>query len=370
MNSLPKTMTAGKDDMGTDVGFSVPFTTVFSAKKLVSFSRAMAVMVKAQLSLVRAFDTLMDQMDGEEQKILTDIKRSVEKGKGLAESLEQYPDIFSSSYIYLVKVGEETGRLPEMLERIADSLEKKQQLRQKVQSAMMYPGLVFTVSVGAFLFLLTVVVPSFSQLYADFEADMPYMTSLVLDISRFFTEYIWYLLIGSGVLVLGSWSVLNTSTGKYYGDRLLLKIPLLGSLLLKNITADYSQTLGTLLKNGVPLTESLSLVEKTQSNSVFVQATQKFKKAVRRGESLASAVKSCGVFPKMAEEMIAVGEETAELDDLLLYVADNYTREVDIKVESLTSILEPLLIVFLGILVGSIIISLYLPIFDLMNVVQ
>lgn len=342
-----------------------------SHKALMQFTRNFSVMIGARLSLVKALDTARAQTDDERlSSVLKDVAQDVRAGRSLSAGLQAHRDVFGRLYVHLVRVGERAGILSQMLRQLAHYLQRRHELRRKVRLAFVYPGLILTVAIGATTFLLTVIVPTFAELFAEFEAELPGPTQWVLGLSETLTSHYLLLIGGTVALVFGMRAVLRTDPGTRLWDTIRLQAPLFGSLYLKTVTARMCRTLGTLLENGVALDEALTVQIEAADNVHVEAALQEMIQAVRRGDSLAAPVARADLFPEMIVQMIRVGEETAELGPMLLEAADHYEEEVRDTADTLTSILEPVLIVVIGILLGGILISLYLPMFDLMDVVQ
>ncbi|MGF1671541.1 MAG: type II secretion system F family protein [Balneolaceae bacterium] len=338
-------------------------------KTVIDFTRGFAVMLKARLSLVQALDTAIQQETNIKfKKILKSIVHKVKGGHSLSASLTGYPGVFDSFYIHLVEVGEMAGILDEVLLRLADFMSKRYTLRKKIKLALLYPGMVLGVAAGAILFLLLVIVPTFADMYRDFNAELPELTQFVLSASNWFSENFLLLTVATGMMFFGGTYLLRKQNVRYLFDQFILKVPLIGTLLQSNMIIRFCQTLGTLLKSGITMTDSLSIISKASGNLLVKRATEDILRAVKKGGSLGKAVKRSRIFPPIVLQMITVGEETAELDRMLLHVSDHFSEEVDLKVDSLTSILEPLLIIILGLIIGFLIVAMYLPMFELMNV--
>ncbi|MEX2345032.1 MAG: type II secretion system F family protein [Balneolaceae bacterium] len=342
-----------------------------SEKTVIDFTRSMAVMIKARIPLVKVLDTSIGQTENKRfRQILEDVRKKVKSGNGLAKSLSSHTGVFNELYIHLIDIGEMAGILDEILFRLAGYMEKRHSLKQKVRMAMVYPSMVMAVAAGATLFLLLFIVPTFAEMYNDFDAELPGPTQFVLSVSNFFTNnflYIVFLIMGS-IIGIRAWT--NSTGGRYFIDRLKLDIPLIGSFYQKTIMTRFCQTLGTLLASGITLVDALNIIRKASGNVLVSEATEEMLRSVKKGGSLTKSLERSRVFPGMVIQMVTVGEETAELDEMLLHIASLYDEEVDTAVEGLTSIIEPVLIVVLGVLLGGIIISMYLPIFELMNVIQ
>ncbi len=342
-----------------------------SEKSVIDFTRGLAVMMKASIPLVKALDTAIDQTENTRlEGVLKQVRKDVKGGNSLAKSLSKHEDIFDGLYIHLVKVGELAGILDEILFRLSSYMEKRYSLKQKIRMAMVYPSLVMMVAVCAVLFMLLFIVPTFAEMYHSFDAELPAPTRFILALSQGLTGYSIYIILGLTVSIVAFRSYLKTSRGRYQMDRLKLSVPFFGTLYQKMLMTRFCQTLGTLLKSGITLIDSLEIICKASGNVLVTGATKKMMRSVKKGGSLTKSLRRSRVFPGMVIQMVTVGEETAELDVMLLHIAELYDEEVDIAVEGLTSIIEPVLIVVLGILLGGIIIAMYLPIFELMNVIK
>lgn len=341
-----------------------------SEKTVTDFTRSMAVMIKARVPLVRALDTSISQSENTRfRRVLEEVRKSVKSGNSMARSLSRHTDLFDELYIHLVEVGEAAGILDEVLLRLSGYMEKRSGLKQKVRMAMVYPALVLTVATGAMLFLLLLIVPTFAEMYNDFDAELPGPTQWVLALSQGLTDYFLYIVLSLPILGFGIHNWIQHPTGRYFVDGLKLRIPFFGALYRKTIMTRFCQTLGTLLKSGITLVDALGIIRKASGNVLVAEATEEMLRSVKKGGSLTKSLERSRVFPGMVVQMVTVGEETAELDEMLLHIASLYEEEVDTAVEGLTSIIEPVLIVILGILLGGIVIAMYLPIFELMNVI-
>lgn len=360
-----------KSNQSDSSSFQIELWNRISEKEVVDFTRGLAVMIKANVPLVKALDTSIDQTDNNRFKeILMQIRKDVKGGKSLAKSLAKHDNIFDGLYIHLVEVGELAGILDEILFRLSGYMEKRYSLKQKVRMALVYPSIVVAVAMCAILFLLLFIVPTFAEMYSDFNAELPGPTQFVLSVSQGLTDYFLYIAVGVIGLIFGTRSFMQQPKGRYMADRIKLRIPFFGGIFQKTLMTRFCQTLGTLLKSGVTLVDALTIIGKASGNMIITDATQEMVRSVKKGGSLTKSLKKFKVFPGMVVQMISVGEETSELDDTLLHIAELYDEEVDLAVESLTSIIEPILIVVLGVVLGGIVIAMYLPIFELMNLIQ
>lgn len=340
------------------------------SRALVDFTRSFAVMLRARLSLVQSLTTAAAQCRHPGlQRVLDAVVSEVQGGKSLSESLSRHGRVFNKLYVHLTRVGEMAGVLDQVMLRLAAHLEKTAALKRKIRFAMFYPGLIMTVAVGAIFFFLIVIVPTFAEMYADFNQQLPGPTQVVLRLSQMLTEYAVWMVLGLGGVAFGIGMALRTPQGQRAWDRAKLRVPLLGSLLQKGLTARFCRTLGTLLSSGVSLVDALGILANASGNRYVEEVMGNVLGRVRRGSSLYAPLKNAGFFPDMVVQLIAVGEQTAELDAMLLHAAQHYEQELDALLDGLTAIIEPVLIVAIGVMLGSILVSLYLPMFELMQAV-
>lgn len=356
-----------KDDRRNRVflpGMGVP------QKAVDEFTRSFAVMIHARLSITQALANVITQCKQHRLKrTLEDILNNVQRGRSLSESLSMHPSVFSALYIHLTAVGEVAGILDQTLIRLAGYLEKTTTLKRKIKLAMLYPGIITFVALGASVFMLTAIVPTFSELFVEFGADLPGPTRFVMRLSALFSAYFWVFILLIVSICFG-WVLFKSSNrGAFFWDLVRLKMPLVGGLYHKNLIAGFCRTLGTLLVSGIPLVDALEITSKVGGNRVMEQEITRIQGRVRRGRSLNQLMEKGGLFPDMVVQMIAVGEQTAELDGMLIHVADYYEKEVEAYVETIMSIIEPIFIVMIGLLLGGMLVALYLPMFDLITVV-
>src|SRR5579863_6410678 len=350
--------------------FAVPtFGTGVDAKELAIFTRQFSVMIDAGLPLVQCLEILSGQQENKTfQKILAGVRSSVEGGSMLSSSMKQYEKVFDPLYYNMVEAGETGGILDTILQRLSSYIEKNVKLKRAVKSAMIYPISVLGIAAGVVTLLLWKVVPIFVTLFAGMGADLPLPTRIVIAV-RNFVGSIWGLLIVvflvAGGIAIKIWY--GKPQGRMALDTLLLKLPVLGMLLRKIGVARFTRTLGTLISSGVLILEALDITAKTSGNAVIELAIQKTRKAVEAGRSLVDPLKETEVFPGMVTQMIAVGEQTGAMDAMLQKIADFYEDEVDAAVKDLLTLMEPIIILFLGIVVGGIVISMYLPMFTLIG---
>lgn len=337
-------------------------------KDLAIFSRQFATMVNAGLSLVRTLSILEQQSSNKRLKqIVAQVRVDVEAGRPLSDSMGRHPKAFSSLYVNMVKAGETGGVLDEVLERVANYLEKEQALRSKVRSAMVYPILLTCAAMGGLFFMTIVILPQFENLFREIGGggQLPLPTQIAMATSVAIRRY-WYAIFaffGVGGYVLRRY--LQTPGGRARYDRFKLKMPVIGELNRKIVVARFTRTLGTLIASGVPIMQSLEVVAKAIDNTVIGDAVDAVRASIREGQTIAIPLQFSGVFPPMVVQMAKVGEETGALEQMLEKVADFYDVEVETMVSSLTSLLEPILIIVMGVIVGAMVISLYLPIFQL-----
>jgi type IV pilus assembly protein PilC len=335
-------------------------------KELVIFSRQFATMIDAGLPLVQCLDILSSQQENPEfKKVLFDVKSSVEGGSTFADALKKHPKVFDDLYVNLIAAGEVGGILDTILNRLSGFLEKNEKLKAKIKSAMTYPASVILIACLVVTGLLIWVVPVFEEMFEGFGQALPAPTQIVVNMSEFL-QHQWYVLIGVIVAVfVGIKWAYKTKKGRWYLDKLILKTPIFGDLIRKTAVARFTRTLGTMMSSGVPILEGLEIVSKTAGNVVIEDAVMRARTSLSQGKTLADPLMETNVFPGMVTQMIAVGEATGALDAMLSKIADFYEDEVDVAVEALTSIIEPMLMAFLGIVVGGLVIALYLPIFQI-----
>ncbi len=342
-----------------------------STKDLAVFTRQFATMINSGLPLVQCLDILGAQAEKEHhKKIIHTVMKDVESGSTLADALAKHREVYSDLYVNMVDAGEAGGVLDVILSRLATYLEKMDALKRKIRSAMMYPAVVFFVTIAATTFMLVFIIPTFAKLYADYGGQLPMPTRVVMGISNIVRNQ-WYLLAGGMfALFYGIGKYYKTKNGKKKIDKFLLSVPVLGPVLLKASVARFTRTLGTLVSSGVPILEGLEITARAAGNAVVKEAVMKTKSSISTGQTIAEPLRQSEVFPPMVVQMISVGEETGALDAMLSKVADFYDDEVDTAVESLTSVIEPIMIVVMGGVVGAMVVAMYLPIFKLVTVMM
>ena len=335
------------------------------------FSRQLATMMTAGIPLVQSFDIVgAGHENPAMQKLILAIKADVEGGTTLADALAKHPLYFDDLFVSLVAAGEQAGALENLLDKIATYKEKTEAIKKKIKKALFYPAAVVVVAVVVTAILLIYVIPEFESLFQGFGADLPAFTRFVIDISNFVQRTGWLLLIGTVGAVIGFLEAKKRNRGvQHFVDRAMLKLPIIGSILNKSAIARYARTLSTTFAAGVPLVEALSSVAGATGNIVYETAVNRMRDEVATGQRLQRAMENTDLFPNMVNQMIAVGEESGSLDAMASKVADFYEEEVDNAVDSMSSLLEPLIMAVLGVLVGGLVIAMYLPIFKMGAVV-
>jgi type IV pilus assembly protein PilC len=341
-------------------------------RDLVVFTRQFATMIDAGLPLVQCLDIQAEQQENKYfGESLARVKADVEQGSTFAESLGRHPRLFDELYVNLVTAGEVGGVLDTILNRLATYLEKADTLKRKVKSAMVYPITVLTVAIGVLVLLLVKVIPVFEKMFKDFGGELPAPTQMVINFSHAMQHLLPFIIAGLiGLYVAWNQARQRSPSFRYQTDAIFLKVPVFGPLLKKVAVARFSRTFSTMLSSGVPILDALDICARTAGNKVIEAGLQKTRVAISEGKTIAEPLKAVGVFPGMVVQMIAVGEQTGAMDSMLAKLADFYDDEVDNAVSALTSMLEPLLMVFLGGTVGTILIAMYLPIFKIADAVK
>ncbi len=339
-----------------------------SSKLLCTFTRQLSTLQDAGLPVLRSLRILEHQMKpGVLKNALIDVVEDVESGSTLSEAFGKHPKCFDRLYVNMVKAGEAGGALEVILKRLADFKEKSQALKRKITGAMVYPVVVILVAVSILCFIMLFIIPKFEKIFKDFNMELPAVTKALMATSNWFADY-WYML---PLFPLVFWLMLKLirmhKTGNYALDRLYLWIPIIGPLIEKVIVARTMRTLGTLVSSGVPILEALAIVRETANNAVFERMYQRVYESIREGDTLAQPLKESRLVDDMVINMVDVGEETGDLDTMLYKIADVYDEEVDVLVESLISLLEPIMIVVLGLIIGFIVIALFLPLIKLLE---
>jgi len=339
-----------------------------SLRELTVFTRQFATMVNAGLSMVRTLSILEEQSESTKlKKLIGEVRSDVEQGMTLSDAFGKHPQTFSSLMINMVRAGEVGGVLDEVLNRIAGFYEKDMALRQKVRAAVTYPVAIFIFSIGIIMFLVFFILPQFIGFFEGLDLTLPWPTRVLIVFTRTMTTY-WYIIFGLlAVMLYGLRMYIRTPTGRLSFDRFKLRIPIFGPLVRKVTISRFSRTLGTLISSGVPIMQALEVVAKAVDNTVVSGAIDNVRASIREGESVALPLQASGLFPPMVVQMTAVGEETGTLDAMLTKVADFYDGEVETTLSQLTSIIEPLLILFLGFVVGFIVLAFYMPLYQIIT---
>ena len=360
-----------KDDAGLQKEMKLPFTGKPKLKDIAVFSRQFATMINSGLSLLRALYILADQTENKQLAGVVDqVRQDVERGASLSQALGRHPKVFNRLYVAMVRAGETGGVLDSVLLQLASVIEKQVELRRKIKSAMTYPVVVFCVCILIVAAMLLFIVPTFKGIYAQLGGTLPVLTRVLISISTVFKKFfpIFIVLGGIGFWLFRRW--IHTEKGRAVWDRVMLKTPVFGKLVHKTALTRFSSTLGVLMRSGVPILEALEITSDTVSNDVLALAVKDVQAGVKVGESMAKPLAQHKVFPPMVTQMIAVGEETGAVDTMLDKIGEFYSQEVEATVNALTSLLEPMLIVFLGACVGGMVIALYMPMFNIIKLIK
>ncbi len=352
--------------------FNIPllFKNKVKIDDLVVFSRQLATMVDAGIPLVGALDILGEQIENKEfGSVIIKMRNDIETGSSLSDALSKHKEIFTPLFINMVKAGESSGMLDEILDRVATYLEKTSSLQKKIKSALMYPAVVSTMALGITLLLLLKVIPVFKNIFAGFGAELPKPTLVLIWISDTLQKYFFLVVVIVAAILFFIRRYIKTEKGSLIFDSFKLKMPVFGILFKKVAISKFTRTLSTLIKSGVPILASLEIVGKTAGNRAVEIAVDSVRTSVREGENIAEPLTKSKIFPPMVVRMVAVGEKAGELEKMLSKIADFYDEQVDAAVSGLTSLIEPLIIAFLGIVIGSIVICMFLPIFKITSVI-
>jgi type IV pilus assembly protein PilC len=337
-------------------------------RDIVIFTRQFSTMINSGLPLVQALDILATQSENPALKDTTrQVVFDVESGNTVADALRKHPKAFTELYVNMVAAGEAGGILDTILMRLAVFMEKNDALVRKVKGAMIYPAVIMSVAAIAITVLLIFVIPTFQKMFTSAHIELPLPTRVVIGLSHLLTSYWWLFLLAIGAAVFAIRRYYATPDGKLAIDRLLLKAPVLGDVLRKSAVSRFTRTLGTLISSGVSILDGLEITAKTSGNRVIQDAIMESRASIAGGETIAAPLKKSQVFPPMVISMISVGEQTGGLDEMLTKIADFYDEEVDAAVSGLLALMEPVMIVFLGVVVGGMVIAMYLPIFDMVN---
>lgn len=345
---------------------------VVGLRDMVVFSRQFSAMIGAGVAMLRSISIMVEQCENPKMKrTLTLVRRSIESGHSLSDSLAKHPDVFDRLFVSMVRAGEAGGILDVVLQRLADFLEARAKLNQKVTSAMVYPSAVLVVAILVFWGMLTFILPIFQNLFDNLGGELPAYTQFLVTLSHFMRSlWMGVFVLAVMALVWGLRTWYQTPVGRLQIDATLLAAPLIGDLIRKVAVARFSRTFGTLLRSGVPMLTSLEVVKDTAGNAVLSRSVETLHKDVRQGGTLSQPLEKDPLFPPMVTQMVAVGEETGRLDEMLEKIADFYDMEVENAVEALTSVLEPVMVVGIGGIVGSVVVGMYLPIFTVIEQLQ
>lgn len=353
------------------VAFALPGMGGVALQELSRFTRQFSAMTAAGLSLVQCLDILAQQTENKEfGKVIQKVSLDIQGGSTLADAMSKHPKVYNRLYTNMVAAGEASGNLDEILMRLAEYQEKAEGLRRKIKGAMTYPIVVAVVAIGATMAMLTFVVPTFAQMFLDFGGTLPTPTAIVLNISNFVTSYMVHMVVGFVGLVVAIMQYYKTEKGRFQIDTIRLKLPILGDLERKSAVSRFSQTLSTLLTSGISIVDALTITAKTAGNAVLERGLMRTVERITGGLTIAEPLRETGVFPPMVIHMVSVGEKTGGLAEMLQKVAEFYEEEVDAAVDALTSIIEPIMIVFMGGAVGGILIAMYLPMFDMVGAIK
>ncbi|OLC74446.1 MAG: pilus assembly protein PilC [Deltaproteobacteria bacterium 13_1_40CM_4_68_19] len=353
------------------ISLKLPGLGGISQKDLVIFTRQFATMIDAGLPLVQCLDILSGQLDNMAfREVLVKVKTRVESGSTLADALGDHPKVFDTLYVQLVAAGEIGGILDTILNRLAQYIEKNEKLKSKVKGAMVYPSVVLIVAVGVTVVLLLFVTPTFEKMFKDFGGAMPTPTQIVIDLSKWLQHYIGYLVAFVIALVIAFRAWITWPRGREQWDAFVIRTPIFGPLVRKVAVARFTRTLGTMISSGVPILDALEVVAKTAGNSVVEKAIRYTRLKIAEGKTIVQPLSETKVFPPMVVQMIGVGEATGAMDQMLSKIADFYDDEVDAAVSALTTLIEPVMMVFLGGVVGGFLVAMYLPIFSIAGAVK
>ena len=341
-------------------------TEIVSKSDIALMTRQFATLVNANLPMVESLSAMIEQLDNVKlKKVITSVRERVNEGATLADALSVHPHIFSNIYVNMVRAGEASGALDVVLLRLADFQESQVKLIRKIQAIFAYPILMLFVGVGVLSFLLTYVIPKVTKIFENFKKELPIPTKILISTSNVLKENWFLILVMIVIIAYAMKKYIKTANGRHRFDNFTLKVPLFGKLIKKVIIARFARTLSTLLKSGIPLLTSMGIVKNIVNNVIVEEAINDASISVKEGENIAATLKSTGMFPPLVTRMVAVGEKTGQLEEMLEKIADSYENEVEAMVLGLTSVIEPLMIIIMGAVVAFIVISILLPIFEL-----
>jgi type IV pilus assembly protein PilC len=342
-----------------------------STKSLVLFTKQLATLIAAGLPLVKALRTLQDQLEsGHFKGVIKSIADEVENGSRFSEALAHFPKVFPDFYINMIKAGELGGMLEDILKRLSEFLDKTQKLKDRVKSALMYPMFVMIVAVLILIMLMVFVIPTFTSMFSEVGGSLPLPTQILIIMSEI-TRRIWFLIPLLPVAFIAIYkAIIKNPDRRFIVDKMKLHIPIVGNLIQQIAVARFSRTLGTLLSSGVPILAALQTVRDTVGNEFIARAVMQVRDSIKEGESVSGPMEASKAFPPLVTKMVSIGEETGDLAKMLIQIADNFEDEVDVAVSGLTSLLEPLLIVFMGLIVGFIVVAMFMPLFSLAKLIE
>ncbi|MGC3961388.1 MAG: type II secretion system F family protein [Verrucomicrobiota bacterium] len=350
---------------GRTAGGSVPLAD------LVMFTRQLATMIDAGLAMVQSLQALADQTQNKAMRdVIKDICTRVEGGDSFSEALQKHPKVFNRLFVAMVGAGEKGGLLAEILARLAVYLENTARLRKKVKSAMMYPTVVTMVAIGITIFLLVKVIPVFGEIYTGFGGKLPGPTQFLINLSDFMKKYFILIILGMGGGVYGWLAWIKTKKGREFWDKHRIKLPIFGVIAHKICLARFTRTLSSLVRSGVPILEVLQIVSQTVGNVIMERAVKTASADIERGESISQALSKHPIFPNMIVRMVTAGEQTGKIDNMLERIADFLDEEIETTLSGITSLIEPILIVFLGVVIGGMVICMFLPIFKMTELIN
>ena len=349
-----------------EIHLKLPGSSGVGPRDLMIFTRQFSTMIDAGLPLVQCLDILVSQQENVWfKKALSQVKADVEQGKTFADALSRHPKIFNPLFVNLVAAGETGGILDTIMGRLAGQIEKSVKLAKQIKGALFYPAAVMTVAIGAVAVLLLFVIPVFEKMFADFGGALPMPTQVVIDLSNWSVEHWYAFVIVPLVSVVGWAAIRRNPKGRKITDNIFLHLPIFGPLIRKSAVAQFTRTMGTMLTSGVPILDALEIVSRASGNMIVAQGVLYARSRVAEGKNLSEPLAQTGIFPSMVCQMVQIGESTGALDNMLNKIADFYEEEVDAAVAGLTSLLEPLIMVFLAVVLGGFLIAMYLPIFTI-----
>ncbi|MFN3550697.1 MAG: type II secretion system F family protein [Endomicrobiia bacterium] len=348
-----------------------PFKKKVKSMDITLFSRQLATLISSGVPLVQGLGILEEQFESPSFKeVIKSLRLDIESGVSISEAMKKHSNVFSELYIGMIHAGEVGGILDQVLDRLATYLEASEELKAKIKGAMSYPIVVSLVAIGAAVIMLTVVVPRFAGMFKDMGVALPTPTVILMKVADFTKKYIGFFIAGFIIFIAVFRKIYKSNSKvRLFVDSKMLALPIFGDLIKKTAVAKFTRTLGTLVRSGVPILQALETVAKTAGNKLIEETILKARESIREGERIAEPLKQSGVFPPMVVQMISVGEETGQLDSMLIKIAEFYDKEVSNSVEALTGMIEPLIIVFLGLVVGGMVVAMYLPMFTIASAI-